>query len=111
MLKAFAQDLFSKVHVLACPTIKVCLATLAETDVDAGAPDAMAKSTAVVGNTRPFNSLGPPVVSVPCGFDPNGLPISLSLAAKPFAEATALKAGDAYQKDSDWHQQRPGFKI
>ena len=111
ILKAFAQDVFSKVHVLASPTIKVCLPTLAETDVDAGAPDAMAKSTAVVGNTRPFNYLGLPVVSVPCGFDPNGLPISLSLAAKPFAEAMALKVGDAYQRESDWHLRRPTFKA
>jgi len=110
VLQAFAQEVFSKVHVLASPTIKVCLPTLAETDVDAGAPDGMAKSTAVVGNTRPFNYLGLPVVSVPCGFDPNGLPISLSLAAKPFAEAMALKMGDAYQRDTDWHSQRPMFR-
>ena len=110
VLKAFAQDVFSRVHVLASPTIKVCLPTLAETDVDAGAPDAMAKSTAVVGNTRPFNYLGLPVVSVPCGFDPSGLPISLSFAAKPFAEAMALKVGDAYQRETDWHSQRPTFR-
>jgi len=110
VLQAFAAEVFSQVHVLATPTIKVCLPTLAETDVDAGAPDAVSKSTAVVANTRPFNYLGLPVLSIPCGFDPNGLPISLQLAAKPFAEAILFKTGDAYQRDTPWHARRPTFQ-
>jgi aspartyl-tRNA(Asn)/glutamyl-tRNA(Gln) amidotransferase subunit A len=63
----------------------------------------------ISANTRPFNYLGLPALSVPCGFDPNGLPIGLQLAARPFAEALLLRAGDAYQRDTDWHARRPAI--
>lgn len=109
VLKEFAEEVFSKVHVIASPTIPIMLPTLAETDVDARAPDALNRAAAVSINTRPFNYLGLPTLSVPCGFDSNGLPISLQLAGKPFAEATILKVGDAYQRDTDWHARKPGF--
>ena len=44
-----------------------------------------------------------PALAVPCGFDEAGLPVSLQLAAKPFAEATLFRAGAAYQRETDWH--------
>jgi aspartyl-tRNA(Asn)/glutamyl-tRNA(Gln) amidotransferase subunit A len=62
---------------------------------------------AVSANTRPFNYLGLPTVSVNCGFDPNGLPIGLQIAARPFAEGRVLKVADAYQRDTDFHKRRP----
>ena len=62
---------------------------------------------AVSANTRPYNYLGLPAVSVNCGFDPNGCPIGLQIAARPFAEARVLKVADAYQRDTDFHQRRP----
>ncbi len=107
ILKAFAQEVFGKVHVLASPTIKICLPTLAETDVDADAPGAVAKAMGISVNTRPFNYLGLPAISIPCGFDPNGLPISLQIAAPPFAEALTLKVADAFQRETDFHKRRP----
>ena len=62
---------------------------------------------AVSANTRPFNYLGLPAISIPCGFDPNGLPIGLQLAGRPFGEARVLKAAEAYQRDTDWHRKFP----
>src|SRR5580658_6436877 len=107
VLKAFAQDVFAKSDVLATPTIPTCLPTLAETDIDHGAPGTEHKFMAVSINTRPFNYLGLPTTSQPCGFDPNGLPIGLQLSGRPFAEARVLKLADAYQRDTDWHARRP----
>ena len=99
--------MFAKVDLIASPTIRTCLPTLAETDVDSGSPEAVPRFLAISANTRPFNYLGLPAVSVPCGFDPNGLPIGLQVAGRPFAEARVLKAADAYQRDTDWHARRP----
>jgi aspartyl-tRNA(Asn)/glutamyl-tRNA(Gln) amidotransferase subunit A len=93
--------------VLATPTIRTCLPTLAETDIDHGPPGTETKFMAVSANTRPFNYLGLPAVSVNCGFDPNGLPIGLQIAGRPFAEARVLKVADAYQRDTDFHLRRP----
>jgi aspartyl-tRNA(Asn)/glutamyl-tRNA(Gln) amidotransferase subunit A len=61
----------------------------------------------VSANTRPFNYLGLPAGGLNCGFDPNGCPIGLQIAGRPFAEARVLKVADAYQCDTDWHKRQP----
>lgn len=93
--------------MIATPTIRFRLPTLEETDIDRGPPGTEEKFMAVSAYTRPFNYLGLPAVSLPCGFDTNGLPIGLQLAGRPFAEARVLLAADAYQRDTDWHGRRP----
>jgi aspartyl-tRNA(Asn)/glutamyl-tRNA(Gln) amidotransferase subunit A len=107
VLLAFAREVFGQVDVLVTPTIKTVLPTLAATDIDAGPPGTEVAFMAVSANTRPFNYLGLPAVSVPCGFDPNGCPIGLQIAGRPFAEARVLQVADAYQRDTDWHRRRP----
>jgi aspartyl-tRNA(Asn)/glutamyl-tRNA(Gln) amidotransferase subunit A len=54
----------------------------------------------------PVNIAGLPGMSIPCGFEEE-LPIGLQIIAKPFDEATMLRAGYAYQQATDWHQRRP----
>ena len=48
-----------------------------------------------------------PALSVPCGFSPEGLPLSLQIAGRPFEETTVLQAGHAYEQATDWHTRRP----
>ena len=48
-----------------------------------------------------------PALSVPCGFSPDGLPLSLQIAGRPFEEATVLRAGHAYEHATEWHTRRP----
>jgi len=107
VLREFARDVFAQVDVLATPTIRTELPTLAETDIDNGPPGTEVTFLAVSANTRPFNYLGLPAISIPCGFDDNGLPIGLQLAGRPFAEARLMCIADAYQRDTDWHSRRP----
>jgi len=57
--------------------------------------------------TISLNLAGLPGLSVPCGFDGKGLPAGLQLIGKPFAEATILKVGHAYQQATDWHTRVP----
>jgi aspartyl-tRNA(Asn)/glutamyl-tRNA(Gln) amidotransferase subunit A len=107
ILKAFCAEVFAKVDVIATPTIPTLLPTLAETDIDHGPPGTEKKFMAVSVNCRPFNYLGLPAVSVPCGFDPNGLPIGFQLAGRPFGEGRLLKVADAYQRETDFHTLLP----
>lgn len=107
ILKAFAAEVFSQVDVLLNPTIRTCLPTLADTDIDQGPPGTENRFLAVSANCRPYNYLGLPAISVNCGFDPNGLPIGLQIAGRPFAEARILKVADAYQRDTDFHTRLP----
>jgi aspartyl-tRNA(Asn)/glutamyl-tRNA(Gln) amidotransferase subunit A len=57
--------------------------------------------------TRAFNGLGLPALSVPCGFSRAGLPLALQIVGRPFAEATVLRVGRAYERATDWHRRRP----
>jgi aspartyl-tRNA(Asn)/glutamyl-tRNA(Gln) amidotransferase subunit A len=57
--------------------------------------------------TMPFSVSGIPALSVLCGFTAEGLPLSLQIGGKPFDEATVLRAGDAYQRSTDWHLRKP----
>jgi aspartyl-tRNA(Asn)/glutamyl-tRNA(Gln) amidotransferase subunit A len=61
-------------------------------------------------NTRPFNGYGLPVISIPCGFSKEGLPIGLQIAAPLFAESSVLALAHAYQQHTDWHKRRPGLQ-
>jgi aspartyl-tRNA(Asn)/glutamyl-tRNA(Gln) amidotransferase subunit A len=51
--------------------------------------------------------LGLPGCSVPCGFNPEGLPIGLQLIGSWFADQTVLNSALAYQSSTDWHMHRP----
>jgi aspartyl-tRNA(Asn)/glutamyl-tRNA(Gln) amidotransferase subunit A len=51
--------------------------------------------------------MGLPSVSVPCGFDSDGLPIGFQIQGRPFAESRILKVADAFQRDTDWHRRLP----
>ena len=50
-------------------------------------------------------------LSVPCGFDAEGLPIGLQIMGGAFDEATILQVAHAYQEVTDWHTRRPGLKA
>jgi aspartyl-tRNA(Asn)/glutamyl-tRNA(Gln) amidotransferase subunit A len=53
------------------------------------------------------NLAGLPALSVPCGLTPDSLPIGLHLTGKPFDEATLLKVGDSYERDTNWWKECP----
>ena len=58
--------------------------------------------------TMPFSVGGTPALAIPCGFSrAEGLPLSLQIAAAPFAEATVLRIAHAYQQATDWHRRHP----
>ena len=59
--------------------------------------------------TRPFNMTGYPALSVCNGFNSAGLPISLQIAGRPFADHLVLKAGDAYEKATAYRGIRPSL--
>jgi aspartyl-tRNA(Asn)/glutamyl-tRNA(Gln) amidotransferase subunit A len=48
--------------------------------------------------TISVNLAGLPGISVPCGFDAQGLPIGLQLIGQPFGEEAILRAGDAFER-------------
>ncbi len=55
------------------------------------------------------NLTGAPAMSIPCGFDRNGLPIGLQLQGNYFAEAQLLNVAHQFQQATDWHRRVPAM--
>jgi aspartyl-tRNA(Asn)/glutamyl-tRNA(Gln) amidotransferase subunit A len=61
--------------------------------------------------TIPFNLTGYPAMSVCTGLGAGGLPVSMQLVAKPFAEATLFQAGHAYETAAGTRKRRPTMAL
>lgn len=58
-------------------------------------------------NTAPWNLLGFPTISIPCGFTAEGLPAGLQITGPAGRDDAVLALAEAYQKATDWHSRRP----
>jgi aspartyl-tRNA(Asn)/glutamyl-tRNA(Gln) amidotransferase subunit A len=57
--------------------------------------------------TISVNLAGLPALSLPCGFDGDGMPIGLQIIGKQFDEATILRLAYAYEQATEWHRRKP----
>jgi aspartyl-tRNA(Asn)/glutamyl-tRNA(Gln) amidotransferase subunit A len=57
--------------------------------------------------TISLNLAGNCGLSVPCGFDQNGLPIGLQVLGPAYGEAAILRTAHAYEQATPWHTARP----
>jgi len=61
--------------------------------------------------TISINLAGLPALSLPCGFDSEGMPIGLQIIGKHFDEATILRVAHHYEQSTEWHKRKPKLKI
>lgn len=57
--------------------------------------------------TSPFNITGAPTITLPGGFTADNLPIGIQLAGPWLAEPALIRAGVAFQKETDFHLRQP----
>jgi aspartyl-tRNA(Asn)/glutamyl-tRNA(Gln) amidotransferase subunit A len=57
--------------------------------------------------TISVNLSGLPAVSVPCGFNQEGLPIGLQIIARPFDEETIFRVAYTFEQNTGWHKRKP----
>ena len=55
----------------------------------------------------PFNLTGNPALSLPIGFDGDGLPLAMQIVAGNFQEAMIYRIAAAYEAATTWHDRRP----
>jgi aspartyl-tRNA(Asn)/glutamyl-tRNA(Gln) amidotransferase subunit A len=104
----FLATAMDGVDAVMLPAIPFPLPTIEETDTETtGGPSTLKMVAGFTGLTRPFNTLGVPVLSLPCGFDNNGVPMGLQLVGRPFDEAMLYRIGHAYQGATDFHKKVP----
>lgn len=108
LLEQFLGETMAEVDLLHAPVIPFPLPTIRETDVEAEGGDAVLRVVrSMTTYTRPFNFLGVPAISVPCGLDPAGMPVAFQLVGRPFDEALCLRAAGAYQAETEFHRLEP----
>ncbi|MER5268923.1 amidase [Actinosynnema sp. NPDC002837] len=95
-------ELFGTVDLVVCPTASMGAPSYADLSGDITALGALI-------HTGYWDCIGNPVLAVPMGFTASGLPLSLQIAAPAFGEATAVRAGEAFQAITDWHLRVPGL--
>jgi len=106
LLRRFLSEVFNQVDVLHMPSLAIPTPTLAETDVGGGAR--MDRILALLTRLqRPLNFLGLPSIALPCGLTPNGMPVGMQLAGRPFAEDVILHLAHAFQQVTPWHARQP----
>lgn len=59
------------------------------------------------GITSIFNVARQPSMSIPNGFDPDGLPTGLLISGPQWTDAKVLRIAHAYQQATDFHTRRP----
>jgi aspartyl-tRNA(Asn)/glutamyl-tRNA(Gln) amidotransferase subunit A len=106
LARTFIADVFAGVDVLVMPAIPEPAPALEA--VKAGSTEEVVRRMGRFSRlTRPWNGLGLPALSLPCGFSTAGLPIGLQVVGRPFDEATVLRAAHAYEQATGWWRRRP----
>lgn len=60
--------------------------------------------------TMAFNHTGHPAITLPCGFDEDGLPVGLQIVGNHHDEASVLRAAAAFERATDWSERRPFWR-
>jgi len=60
--------------------------------------------------TLPFNMTGNPAMSIPCGWNPDGLPIGMQLIGRLGSDDLLLHAAALFEQAQPWAQRRPNLQ-
>jgi len=96
---------FEAVDLLITPTTPVPPFAISELLADM--ENLRAKEILTLRNTRPFNILGLPTISIPCGFTKAGMPIGMQITGPPGGEIEVIRLAHAYERETEWHERRP----
>ena len=99
IVEEWRTQVFDKFDLLAVPSTPVPAPVSAATDLQT--------TLNLTRFTSPFNLLGLPAISLPCGFSHDGRPIGMQLVGRWWEEGTVLRTAHAYQQKTDWHKRTP----
>jgi aspartyl-tRNA(Asn)/glutamyl-tRNA(Gln) amidotransferase subunit A len=103
LIKQDFEAAFAKVDVLVCPTAPTTAFKIGDKSTD---PLSMYLIDLM---TIPVNLAGLPAISVPCGFDQQGLPVGLQIIGNVLREDAVFQVAYAYEQATAWHNQSPEF--
>ncbi|WNZ44519.1 Asp-tRNA(Asn)/Glu-tRNA(Gln) amidotransferase subunit GatA [Leptolyngbya boryana CZ1] len=103
LIKQDFEKAFEEVDVLVSPTAPTTAFKLGDKSQD---PLSMYLIDLM---TIPVNLAGLPGMSVPCGFDSQGLPIGLQIIGNVLREDQVFQVAYAYEQATDWHTKVPNL--
>jgi aspartyl-tRNA(Asn)/glutamyl-tRNA(Gln) amidotransferase subunit A len=101
LIKQDFDEVFKRCDVIVTPTMPTTAFKIGEKTQD---PLQMYLSDIY---TISINLAGLPALSLPCGFDQDGMPIGMQIIGKHFDESTILRAAHAYEQGAEWHKKKP----
>ncbi len=101
LIKEDFEKAFAQVDVLVTPTAPTTAFKAGEKFND---PLSMYLSDLM---TIPVNLAGLPALSLPCGFDDQGLPIGIQLIGNVLQESRLFQVAHAYEQSTNWHLHYP----
>lgn len=107
--RAFCREfdaVFRQADALVAPAVPIPTARVGELEIDVDGRRENVR-LATTRNVRALNLTGLPVVSVPCGFHRDGLPIGLQIVGPAFGEEGILRIGHAYERAAGWRRRVP----
>jgi aspartyl-tRNA(Asn)/glutamyl-tRNA(Gln) amidotransferase subunit A len=105
LIKGDYDKAFQEVDVIACPASPTTAFKIGEKVND---PLQMYLSDVFTLNQNLAGICG---ISLPCGFDGQGLPIGLQLNGPAFGEKKIIHAAYAYEQATEWHRQKPMINV
>ena len=104
-LNGLIRDVFQEIDALACPsTMGPARPITREEMYGPLSPD---RGTSFQRYTVPYDYNGAPTISLPCGLNSEGLPLSLQFVGKALSEPLLCRIGHAYEQATDWHNLHP----
>jgi aspartyl-tRNA(Asn)/glutamyl-tRNA(Gln) amidotransferase subunit A len=103
ILRRRFAEFFKNYDILLTPTTPVAAPIIVI------GPDAIEKAHLLTRFTSPFNLVGLPALSIPCGFTAEGLPFGLQIVSRFWGEAALLRAAYAYEQEAGWHLRWPAL--
>lgn len=97
------ENAFEKYDIILTPTAPTTAFTIGEKTTD---PLQMYLEDIC---TVSINIASVPAMSLPCGFDSNGMPVGMQLIGRAFGEETIFKAAYTFEQNTDFHKQRPNL--
>ena len=96
------SEAFEEVDFILSPTVPMPAPLRSAHDLSGGSESNRVRPR-LTQNTRIFNLLGLPSISVPCGFTKGNLPVGLQISGAWWSEQTLLQVARAYESATTWH--------
>jgi amidase len=99
------RRIFAGIDILACPSMSSPPYPVTPEELYGPIPDSRVPKFQRF--TAPFDFNGTPTLSMPCGMNKEGLPLSLQLVGRHLSEPLLCQVGHAYEAATEWHTMHP----